>query len=135
MTDITRYYLGTLGSESPLSSNDAMLSVFTEDLRKDLRLSGGNLVVYKIKQIGHWQWHYSWLPGKHAYVHDGGLSRNELRALYQADATMSFLEPRDVAPHAAYTVRFAANSWRERLLKRAGDCWYYEVYFELTQVS
>jgi hypothetical protein len=133
-TDITRYYLGAPGSEQPLSANDVSLSVFTEDLRKDQRLAGGNLVVYKIKQIGHWQWHYAWLPGRRAYVYDGGMSRNDLRALYEADAIMSFLVPQDSAPHAAYTVRFTANSWREMLLKRAGDCWFYEVYFELVQV-
>ena len=97
--------------------------------------AGGNLAVYKVKQIGHWQWHYSWLPGKRAYVYDGGLSRNDLRALYEADTTMSFLMPRDAAPHASYTVRFTANSWRERVLKVAGDCWYYELFFELVQVS
>lgn len=134
MADPTLYLLGTAGSEQPLSANDATVSFYVEMIRRDTRLAGGNLISYKVAQKGHWQWRYSWLPGKRTFVYDGGLSRNDLFALLQADNAMSFLVPQDNAPQIAYTVRFAIGSWRERLIKRAGDFFAYEVSFELVQI-
>lgn len=134
MPDPTLYLLGSLGAEQPMSANDASISSYVEMIRKDTRLAAGNMVSYKVAQKGHWQWRYAYLPGLRAYVYDGGMSYNDLFALMQADVTMSFLVPADNAPQAAYTVRFALGSWRQRLVKRAGDFFAYEVSFELLEI-
>ncbi len=129
------FYLGASGSEQPLSANDASLAHSVEDLRKDTRLAGGKLISYKILQVHQWQWRYTWLPAHRRDVFDGGMSRDDLYALYQADEVMSYLTPEPNAPHTTYSVRFAANSWRERIVRRAGDFWAFEVMFTLVQVQ
>lgn len=128
------YLLGTLGSEKPLSNNDADLSMTIEDIVRENRLPNGTLKRYRTANpLKHWHFTYSSLPGKSTYVFDGGLSRDDLWALYLADAEMSFLESNDQGARTAYTVRFAANSWQQQLLQRVGDFWLWQVSFELVQ--
>jgi hypothetical protein len=118
-----------------MSSNDAMLSHTVEMIAKETRLAGNHLVRYKQGQMGHWLWQYKYLPGKTTYVFDGGLGRNDLKALYSADNEMNYLAPSDNGGQVAYTVRFAIGSWRERIVFRSGDFWAYEVFFELIQTQ
>jgi len=130
------YLLGALGAELPMSANDATVSSPTEDLVKDIRLAGGFFKRYRsAPPMKHWQFSYSYLPGKRDYVHDGGLSRNDLWALYTADAEMSFGVPNDQGTWQFYTVRFVANSWADQPVMRNGDFWAWRVNFEILQTQ
>ncbi len=129
------YRLGAAGAEGLLSANDATFSHSIENIIREKRLANGALIRYKVAQINHWQWRYSWLPGKQRDVYDGGMGRNELLALYNADQAMNFIVPNQNAVPATYSVRFEANSWRDRILWWGGpDAVAYEVMFNLVQV-
>lgn len=128
------YLLGTAGSELPLSNNEAALSITIEDMVQERRLPNGTLKRYRsANPLKHWHFTYATIAGKKTYIFDGGLGRNDLYALYQADAEMSFLEPNDQGVRNAFTVRFAANSWQETLLQRVGDFTLWQLAFELVQ--
>lgn len=129
------FMLGTLGSEVKMSTNDAQMNRSLENIVKETRLAGGSLVRYKQAQMSHWQWVYSWIPGLTRHVYDGGMGRNDLFALLQADSEMSYLVPADNALQAAYTVRFTKDSWREHLVFKSGDYWAYTLSFELVQTK
>jgi hypothetical protein len=127
--------LGVAGSEAVLSANDATFNHSIEDIIREKRLANGALVRYKVTQINHWQWRYSWLPGKQRDVYDGGLGRDELLALYKADQVMNFIVPNQSAAPTTYSVRFEANSYRDRIVWRGGpDATAWEVMFNLVQV-
>ncbi len=128
------FYLGTSGSEQPLSANDASCGHSVEDIRKDQRLAGGNLVSYKVAQKHRFAWQWQWLPGKQRDVWDGGLGRDGLYALYVADNVMNFLVPNQGGVHTIYSVRFEANSWREQIVQRTGDFWAWRVMVSLIEV-
>jgi len=127
------YALGVLNSEVKISANDADVQVSYEDGWTDTRLPNGILVRYVLYQKKHWTFTYSWIYGEKKYIHDFGMSRNDLLALYVANAEMSFLEPTDSAGQNAYTVRFVVGSWKEDLLFRHYDRYAYHVEFELVQ--
>lgn len=135
MADTRNYLLGTLGSESKLSNNDANLQRGYIDGVIDTRLPNGNLVRYKLYKMRTWDFTYSWLYGEKKYIYDGGMSRNDLLALYEADIEQSFLEVNDQGAQTSYTVRFEANSWSEELLFRNNDKWAWKVAFKLVQTK
>ncbi len=121
---------------SKLSNNDAMLNTKYEDLVKDARLAGGSLVRYKIAKKKHWLFRYADIWGHSGQQFDGGLGRNDLLALFQADTTYTLLEPNDQGAPISYTVRFAAGSWNETLRFRSvsGDVFRWALSFELAEV-
>src|ERR1041385_8123445 len=129
------YQLGTLGSEVLMSANDADLQQTVKNIAKDQWLLSGNLVRDKIAQRFTWAWHYSWIPGKKRDVYDGGMGRNDLLALYQADAAMSFLVPNDQGAQLAYTVRFVLDSWTEKCVwhPQGSDYYSWDLSFALIQ--
>jgi hypothetical protein len=129
------YSLGTLNSERKLSHNDASLDVFLEDGTVTARLPNGNLVRFILYIRKHWKFSYSYIYGEDKYIHDNGLGRNALYALYTANAEMSFLEPNDQGATVAYTVAFSPGSWDETLVYRDGDKWAWQLAFELVQTK
>ncbi len=129
----TRFLLGAAGSEQPLSANEGDVQPSIEDLVREVRLAGGNLVRHKIKKIRHWAFSWKDLPGRRQYVYDGGMSRDDLYALYLADTEMNFYEPNDQGAQTLYVVRFAAGSWKEHLAFRNGDMWRWDVQVEIVQ--
>lgn len=135
MAAIDYHLIGTLGSELPLSNNDASYFHNVENFIQEVRLASAVLKRYKIAQMGHWQWQYKSLYGKRRDVYDGGLGRNDLFALLQADNEMSYLVPQDQGGYLSYTVRFAKDSYRNQPLFRSGDLWAWSVAFELIQVK
>lgn len=132
---VVDFLLGVLGSEQKLSANDADFNHSVEDILKENTLAGGNLIRYAIKQREHWAFRYSWLPGKQRDVYDGGMGRDELYALYKGFTSYSLLIPNQGLAQSSYTVLFAAGSWSDHLILRAGDRWNWSVSFELVQVS
>lgn len=127
------YQLGTLGSEGKLSQNDAEFQFSLQNVVIEKQLANGTTVRYKRAQMGKWQWVYTAIPGKSRDVYDGGMSRNDLFALMQADNEMSYLVPSDQGLQLAYTVRFGANTWKEKIIQRNGDYWLWQLSFELIQ--
>lgn len=119
-----------------LSNNDAMLNTKYESLVKETRLAGGSLVRYKIGIRKHWLFRYADIWGHSGQQYDGGAGRNDLLALWQADTTMTLLEPNDQGAQTSYTVRFAAGSWNETLRFRSpsGDVFRWALAFELMEV-
>lgn len=131
---IDQYYLGTAGSESMLSANDADIAQASENNSKDIRLQGTNrLVRYKIPVMYKWKFKYKYIYGHSFQQYDKGLGRNDLFTLYQADNEMSFLVPTDTGGLASYTVRFTLGSWNEQLIHRSGDFFTWGLSFELVQ--
>lgn len=132
-TFTTGYALGAPGSEQMLSANDANLDQAYEDLVKEGRTAAGSLVRYKIAKKLHFAFRYDWLQGHHRDVPDGGMGRNDLLALYQADAVMNLITPSDQNGSNTYSVRFVASSWRETPMWRYGDATAWRLSFELVE--
>lgn len=135
MASVDFFLLGALGSEQPLSNNQADFTQTVEQFISEVRLASGILKRYKQAQMGHWQWQYKYIFGKKRDVFDGGLGRDDLYALLQADNEMSYLTPQDQGGYLSYTVRFAKDSWRNQIIWRNGDSWAWSLAFELIQVS
>lgn len=129
------YQLGTLGSESLLSGNDGNVSQGVHNLAKDVWLLSGILVRNKIAQRFQWQWNYTRIAGKKRDVFDGGMGRNDLLALYQADVEMSYLVPNDQGAQLSYTVRFVLDSWQETLIWHPKDSDLYDWQLNFTLIQ
>jgi len=133
--DRYQFALGTLGSESMISYNDANLTVNYEDVAKDQRMAAGNLKRYKILKVAHWLFSYTWITANQRTQRDSGMGYLDLLALYKADTEMSFLEATPNAAQTAYTVRFGLNSFHGQIKFRSGDYAAYGLQFELVQVT
>lgn len=131
--------LGAIGAESPLSNNDAAFDYGVENMVKEQRLPNGTLKRYKLAQLRHWQWRYTYLMSRSTYVYDGGLGYYDLLQLYEADNEMNYIVPRmdQSQGQASYTVRFAVNSWKSRLVWRSADLMVeaWSLAFELIQAK
>lgn len=139
MSDSKNYVLYSVGNiyavnqEPFLSNNEASLAGNWEDQATDNRLLGGSLVRYKIKKISHWLFQYRELPGRTKDVFDGGMGRDDIFALYQADTEMYLITPSLGATPVTYTVRFGLQSYREKPVRRSGNYWWWQLSFELVQ--
>jgi len=129
-----KFMLGVALSERPLSENDCEMDVATEQTARETRTAAGALCRDLVATKRRWRFAYSWLPAQREKVFDGGMSRDELQALYEAGGSLSFKVPRcNAVPEQTY-VLFGLGSYAEKLLLRdvaEGDV--YAVSFELVE--
>lgn len=134
------YELGIAGSESRLSGCDGTLEMSEEQVCREARNSAGTLARHVIAVKRTWALHYTWLPSKRACVHDGGMGRDDLHALFvaavAAPATVLSLHvPTEDGIAEDVTVQFVAGSWREKLLQSRGAAGtVYALSFALVEV-
>jgi len=131
---MAEFMLGVAGSEALISSCDCeMGDVKYEEIARSTRTASGALKrdVVAVKRV--FPFAYSWLPGKAARVQDGGMGRDELLALYNASAELSFHLPREDAVAEDVTVRFRSFS-SKMILRDSGWGWVWAVSFELEEV-
>lgn len=133
-----KYKLGVAGSEVLLSGNDCELDVAHEVFGREARMADGSLKRDIIAVKRTWTFRYSYLPGKQRYVHDGGMGRDEIRALFvslSATSGHSLVVPTEDGVAESVTVQFVPNSWKEKLIQREGPRGtVYELAFALTEV-
>ncbi len=118
-----KYKLGVAGSEVLLSGNDCELDVSHEMFGREARMADGSLKRDLIEVKRTWSFRYSYLPGKQRNVHDGGMGRDELRALYASKVMYSghtLVVPTEDGVAESVTVQFVMNSWKEKLIQREG---------------
>jgi hypothetical protein len=129
-----KFMLGVALSERPLSENDCEMDVATEQVARETRTAAGALYRDLVATKRRWRFAYSWLPAQRERVFDGGLSRDELWALYQAGGSLSFKIARcNAIPEQTY-VMFGLGSYSEKLLLRdAAEGDVYAVSFELVE--
>lgn len=128
------FELGVAGSEKPLATGDCTLAISYRDIARTTRTAGGTLRADVIATKRVFRFAYSWIPGQTRLVPDGGLGRNDLRALYLAGANLSLHLPGESGVEDV-TVRFALDSWQETLLTRGGPYgWTWELSFDLEEV-
>ena len=133
-----KYKLGVSGSEALLSGNDCDLSISHEVFGREARMADGSLKRDIIAVKRTWTFHYSYLPGKQSNVHDGGMGRDELRALFVTPVMYtghSLVVPTEGGAAESVTVQFVVNSWKEKLLLRESWCGtVYDLSFALVEV-
>ena len=132
------FELGVAGSEVRVSACDCELEMAQEQFAQETRNGAGTLTRRAVAVKRTWSLRYSWLPAKRAMVHDGGMGRDELRALYTGIVSapanvLSFHIPTEDGQEDV-TVQFVAGSWREKLIQRGGRGMVYEVGFGLVEV-
>ena len=129
-----KFMLGVAVSERPLSENDCEMEMGTDQIARDARTAAGALCRDLVATKRTWRFAYSWLPAQRQHVFDGGMSRDELKALYVAGGLQSFKVPRcNAFPEQTY-VMFGLGSYSEKLLLRdvaEGDV--YSVSFDLVE--
>lgn len=119
-----KYKLGVSGSEVPLSGNDCELDVAHELICREARMADGSLKrdIIAIKRT--WSFRYSYLPGKKWHVHDGGMGRDELRALWNNPLVWyvghSLVVPTEDGAAESVAVQFVLSSWKEKIIQREG---------------
>lgn len=137
------YFLGATGTEQMLSANDATCQFTYEDNVREAKTLAGTLTrdYPALDKIRHWRWQYNGLAGKRRDVYDGGMGRNDLKALYDnqknVPAFYNLYEPTDSLGQQIYVVTFVLSSWQDEVIFRTphADNWLYRVAFELVQVS
>jgi len=132
MSDVASYLLGATGSEKKVSNLTLKLTESSKWIGSETRLASGALVRDNVVKKRTWKLAWKWLPGRTTLVTDGGLGRDDLRALFDAGSAVNFILPKDGAAVETVSVLFGM-AFNEELMQ-SRPIWKWNVSFELNEV-